>query len=62
MRRSRGQGQLSTFEAALQALALLEGDAAGGLASRFDPLWAVFDAFVAQLAQRAPPPAAPAAI
>lgn len=41
IRRAHRPGQLSTLEAGLHALALLEGDA-----KRFDPLWAAFDAFV----------------
>jgi DTW domain-containing protein YfiP len=48
IRRAHRPGQLSTLEAGLHALALLEGDAA-----RFAPLWAAFDAFVqAGLARR----------
>jgi len=41
LRRAHRQGQLSTLEAGLHALSLLEGDA-----ERFAPLWAAFDAFV----------------
>lgn len=41
IRRAHRPGQLSTLEAGLHALALLEGDAA-----RFEPLWAAFEAFV----------------
>jgi DTW domain-containing protein len=41
IRRAHRPGQLSTLEAGLQALALLEGDA-----ERFAPLWAAFEAFV----------------
>lgn len=48
IRRAHRPGQLSTLEAGLQALAQLEGDA-----SRFEPLWAAFDRFVAgHLARR----------
>jgi DTW domain-containing protein len=41
IRRAHRPGQLSTLEAGLHALALLEGDA-----QRFEPLWAAFEAFV----------------
>ncbi|KQV53143.1 hypothetical protein ASC95_10280 [Pelomonas sp. Root1217] len=41
IRRAHRPGQLSTAEAGLDALALLEGGA-----ERFAPLWAAFDAFV----------------
>lgn len=41
IRRAHRPGQLSTLEAGLHALALLEGGA-----ERFAPLWAAFDAFV----------------
>lgn len=41
IRRAHLLGQLSTLEAGLHALALLEGDA-----RRFEPLWAAFDAFI----------------
>ncbi|HEY8880195.1 MAG TPA: tRNA-uridine aminocarboxypropyltransferase [Roseateles sp.] len=41
IRRAHRPGQLSTLEAGLHALALLEGDA-----GRFQPLWAAFDEFV----------------
>lgn len=41
LRRAHRPGQLSTLEAGLHALALLEGGP-----ERFDPLWAAFDAFV----------------
>lgn len=41
IRRAHRPGQLSTLEAGLHALALLEGGA-----RRFEPLWAAFDAFV----------------
>lgn len=48
IRRAHRPGQLSTFEAGLHALALLEGDG-----ERFAPLWAAFEAFVqAGLARR----------
>ena len=48
IRRAHRPGQLSTLEAGLHALALLEGDAA-----RFEPLWAAFDDFIqAGLARR----------
>lgn len=48
IRRAHRPGQLSTLEAGLHALALLEGGA-----ERFEPLWAAFDAFVrAGLARR----------
>lgn len=48
IRRAQRPGQLSTLEAGLHALALLEGEPA-----RFAPLWAAFDAFVqAGLARR----------
>lgn len=47
IRRARGAGQLSTFEATALALAQLQGDA--GVA---EALWPVFEAFVAQLAAR----------
>lgn len=41
IRRAHRPGQLSTLEAGLHALALLEGDA-----HRLQPLWDAFDAFV----------------
>lgn len=41
LRRAHRPGQLSTLEAGLHALALVEGHA-----ERFEPLWAAFDAFV----------------
>ena len=41
LRRAQRPGQLSTFEAGLHALTLLEGGP-----ERFAPLWAAFDAFV----------------
>jgi DTW domain-containing protein YfiP len=41
LRRAHRPGQLSTLEAGLHALALLEG-----AAERFAPLWAAFDEFV----------------
>ena len=41
IRRAHRPGQLSTLEAGLHALALLEG-----APERFEPLWAAFDAFV----------------
>lgn len=41
IRRAHRPGQLSTLEAGLHALALLEGDA-----GRFEPLWAAFHAFI----------------
>lgn len=41
IRRAHRPGQLSTVEAGLHALALLEGEPA-----RFEPLWAAFDGFV----------------
>lgn len=41
IRRAHRPGQLSTLEAGLQALALLEGGP-----ERFAPLWTAFDAFV----------------
>lgn len=41
IRRAHRPGQLSTFEAGLHALALLEGGP-----ERFAPLWSAFDAFV----------------
>jgi DTW domain-containing protein YfiP len=41
IRRAHRPGQLSTLEAGLHALALLEGGA-----KRFEPLWAAFDEFV----------------
>lgn len=41
IRRAHRPGQLSTLEAGLQALALLEG-----APERFDPLWTAFEAFV----------------
>jgi DTW domain-containing protein YfiP len=41
LRRAHRPGQLSTFEAGLHALALLEGGP-----ERFAPLWETFDAFV----------------
>lgn len=41
LRRAHRPGQLSTLEAGLHALALLEGEPV-----RFEPLWAAFDAFV----------------
>lgn len=41
IRRAHRPGQLSTLEAGLHALALLEGEA-----ERFEPLWSAFDAFV----------------
>ncbi|MCY4752834.1 tRNA-uridine aminocarboxypropyltransferase [Pelomonas aquatica] len=41
IRRAHRPGQLSTLEAGLHALALLEG-----IPERFDPLWAAFDEFV----------------
>ncbi|MBV8037396.1 tRNA-uridine aminocarboxypropyltransferase [Roseateles sp.] len=41
IRRAHRPGQLSTCEAGLHALAVLEGEAA-----RFEPLWAAFDGFV----------------
>jgi DTW domain-containing protein YfiP len=41
IRRAHRPGQLSTLEAGLHALALLEGGP-----ERFAPLWAAFDAFV----------------
>lgn len=48
LRRAHRPGQLSTLEAGLHALALLEGGA-----ERFAPLWAAFDRFVqAGLARR----------
>lgn len=48
IRRAHRPGQLSTLEAGLHALALLEG----GM-ERFEPLWAAFDTFVqAELARR----------
>lgn len=52
IRRAHRPGQLSTLEAALHALAQLEG-----VDGRFDPLWAAFDSFVAgELARRAQTP------
>jgi DTW domain-containing protein YfiP len=48
LRRAHRPGQLSTFEAGVHALGLLEGES-----QRFEPLWAAFDAFVhAGLIQR----------
>lgn len=48
LRRAHRPGQLSTLEAGLHALALLEG-----APERFEPLWAAFDGFVrAGLARR----------
>lgn len=48
VRRAHRAGQLSTLEAALHALAMLEGGP-----ERFAPLWSAFDAFVrAELARR----------
>ena len=44
IRRARGEGQLSTFEAALHALARL-----GSTRAQLAPLWAVFDGFVEAL-------------
>ena len=44
IRRARGEGQLSTFEAALHALAQL-----GSPPAQLAPLWAVFEAFVETL-------------
>ena len=44
IRRARGEGQLSTFEAALQTLAQL-----GSPPAQLAPLWAVFEAFVETL-------------
>lgn len=41
LRRAHRPGQLSTVEAGLHALALLEGGPA-----QFEPLWAAFDAFI----------------
>ena len=41
IRRAHRPGQLSTLEAGLHALALLEG-----APERFEPLWAAFDAFI----------------
>lgn len=41
IRRAHRSGQLSTLEAGLHALALLEGGS-----QRFEPLWTAFDAFV----------------
>jgi DTW domain-containing protein len=41
LRRAHRPGQLSTLEAGLHALALLEGGP-----ERFEPLWAAFEAFV----------------
>jgi DTW domain-containing protein YfiP len=41
LRRAHQPGQLSTLEAGLHALALLEGTP-----QRFEPLWAAFDGFV----------------
>ncbi|KQW46448.1 MULTISPECIES: tRNA-uridine aminocarboxypropyltransferase [unclassified Roseateles] len=41
IRRAHRPGQLSTLEAGLHALALLEGGP-----ERFEPLWAAFDAFI----------------
>ncbi|MFG6431532.1 tRNA-uridine aminocarboxypropyltransferase [Roseateles sp. LYH14W] len=41
IRRAHRPGQLSTLEAGLHALALLEGEP-----ERFEPLWAAFDAFI----------------
>jgi len=41
IRRAHRPGQLSTLEAGLHALALLEGEP-----ERFAPLWAAFDAFI----------------
>lgn len=41
LRRAHRPGQLSTLEAGLHALALLEGEP-----QRFEPLWAAFDTFV----------------
>ncbi|MFN3302775.1 MAG: DTW domain-containing protein, partial [Roseateles sp.] len=41
IRRAHRPGQLSTLEAGLHALALLEGEP-----QRWQPLWAAFDAFV----------------
>lgn len=59
IRRARGAGQLSTFEAAVHALHQL-APAADGLAA----LWPVFDDFVEQQAQRRVqrPPADPSAL
>jgi DTW domain-containing protein YfiP len=52
LRRAHRPGQLSTLEAGLHALALLEGEAAG-----LAPLWAAFDQFVAAgLARQAQTP------
>lgn len=51
LRRAHRPGQLSTLEAGLHALALLEGGP-----ERFEPLWSAFDAFVhAGLARRGEP-------
>ena len=48
IRRAHRPGQLSTLEAGLHALALLEGTQ-----ERFEPLWAAFDDFVLRgLSQR----------
>lgn len=41
IRRAHRPGQLSTLEAGLHALALLEGEA-----ERFEPLWVAFDEFI----------------
>ena len=49
IRRARGAGQLSTFEATALALAQLQGQPQPAAA-----LWTAFDAFVAQLAARQP--------
>lgn len=51
IRRAHRPGQLSTFEAGMQALALLEGEP-----ERFAPLWTAFFAFVhAGLSRRGEP-------
>ncbi|PTT83893.1 DTW domain-containing protein, partial [Pelomonas sp. HMWF004] len=51
LRRAHRPGQLSTLEAGLHALALLEGQP-----QRFEPLWAAFDDFVRTgLARRGEP-------
>jgi DTW domain-containing protein YfiP len=52
IRRARGIGQRSTFEAALLALQALSPDP-----TRLDALWPVFDGFVAALQAEASPPA-----
>jgi DTW domain-containing protein len=51
VRRARGAAQRSTFEAAVQALALLDPEPA-----RWDALWPVFDGFVQRLAGLMPEP------